>query len=467
MANELTTVASDYLGRTSDGSLIASAVQAKKAPAKGKKRAPTARESQASKRQRTVSVKDDMTVTKAGPATATEQSAPLKPNQKKKRAGGKATKSVNLVSTSLDEPASTAVKSIPVFAQATSMDALDTTSIRTSFDLAKANGGSGTLYRRPSCAVSLSNSVECAKPLWDVQIVNPRGQAPNKPSRRGPSSLQAVDESLVFDAPLQLDDDSPYVQNAEARHSDAEFDDVEDADLERVADAIEEETNLARPATPNKRERKLNMRDVDEDEDYGGALVSRKDRQILGRAERWSTRGSRTDDQAENLKKVAENKIRPIVRQSFPSPVLDRSPIHGASKSGVLRTCFRVGEALTAGSHGVRTGNSTVIELYARVTASWREPAPGRKQHFIFKDLYHDRPPHLEGTFELWDQAALWDLDSKPFLSANEQGTMCRVIARMKREGGQKWRLEVLSIWQASWDDIEFVAGIYAGSTEE
>lgn len=100
------------------------------------------------------------------------------------------------------------------------------------------------------------------------------------------------------------------------------------------------------------------------------------------------------------------------------------------------------------------------------MTSSWREPAPGRKQHFVFKDLYHDRQPHLEGTFELWGQAPLWDLDSKPLLLADTQGTMCRVIARMRRDG-QKWRLEVLSIWEASWEDIDFVAGIYAGSVQK
>jgi len=31
----------------------------------------------------------------------------------------------------------------------------------------------------------------------------------------------------------------------------------------------------------------------------------------------------------------------------------------------------------------------------------------------------------------------------------------------MKRDG-TKWRLEILSIWQADWEDVEHVAGIYA-----
>jgi hypothetical protein len=247
--------------------------------------------------------------------------------------------------------------------------------------------------------------------------------------------------------------------------SEEDFDDIEPADLEELADAMEE-IAPARPATPNRRERKQNMRDVEENEDYGGALVSSTDRKILGESENeslWSC-DLFVDKQPEDLKKIAESSIKPIVRQAFPNPVLDRSPIHGASKGVALRTCFRVGEAMVAGTQSIRNGTNTVIELYARVSSSWREPSPGRKQHFVFKDLYHDRPPHLEGTYELWGQAPLWELDSKPFLSATEQGIMCRAIARMRREG-QKWRLEVLSIWEASWEDINYVAGIYDGNT--
>lgn len=155
-----------------------------------------------------------------------------------------------------------------------------------------------------------------------------------------------------------------------------------------------------------------------------------------------------------------DNVPKPIVRKPFPPSILDRSPIFGASQGVVLRTCFRVGEALVTGSHAVRNGKDVVIELYARVTSSWREPSPGRKQYMIFKDLYHDNPPYLEGTFELWQQSQLWDLDSKVMLeSSNGAGVMCRAIARMRRDG-QKWRLEVLSVWEASWDDINFAVGI-------
>lgn len=153
-----------------------------------------------------------------------------------------------------------------------------------------------------------------------------------------------------------------------------------------------------------------------------------------------------------------------MVRAPFPVPVFDRSPIFGASNTTTLRVCFRVGEALNVGCQAVRLNKDVVLELHARITASWREPNPSRKQHFLIKDLYHDNPPHLNGTFELWNQSKLWEFDSTPFLSKHSEGTMCRMIARMKRDG-TKWRLEILSIWQASWEDVEHVAGIYARPT--
>ena len=160
--------------------------------------------------------------------------------------------------------------------------------------------------------------------------------------------------------------------------------------------------------------------------------------------------------------KKNEGSRNPIARTTFPPAVLDRSSLCGASNAVVLRTCFRVGEALNTGCQAVRKNKHVVLELYARVTASWRDARPSRKQHFVIKDLYHDNSPHLNGTFELWDQSALWELDSKPFLTAGPAGVMCRMISRMKRDG-TKWRLEILSIWQADWEGIEQVAGIYAG----
>lgn len=74
----------------------------------------------------------------------------------------------------------------------------------------------------------------------------------------------------------------------------------------------------------------------------------------------------------------------------------------------------------------------------------------------------------MEGTCELGSQTKLWELDTRAFLGVEDrkEGVKCRAIARMKMvEGcdgrGKGWRLEVLSIREAGWEDVEFVAGIY------
>lgn len=113
------------------------------------------------------------------------------------------------------------------------------------------------------------------------------------------------------------------------------------------------------------------------------------------------------------------------------------------------------------GAQAVRCNKNIILEIYARVTSSWREAAPGRKQHFVLKDMYHVNPPHLEGSYELWHQTRLWELDSKAFLVPRKEGIMCRAIAKMKRVERQ-WKLEILSIWEAGWEDVEYAAGIYA-----
>lgn len=97
------------------------------------------------------------------------------------------------------------------------------------------------------------------------------------------------------------------------------------------------------------------------------------------------------------------------------------------------------------------------------MTSSWREE---KKQHFVFKDMYHDKPPFLDGTYELWDQATLWDFDSGVFLGPVEISLRCRVIGKMRRDG-QKWRLEILSVWEADASDIDFAAGIYADDAKK
>lgn len=231
-------------------------------------------------------------------------------------------------------------------------------------------------------------------------------------------------------------------------HIDTDYtvsDDSNDTKMTKLANSTEDMATRSVPALRTRAPEK-NIRAVAADYDYDGGLLLEAERRLL--AERYSQ---------------SERSIgrQPIVRQPFPPPVRDRSPIFGVASHTLLRTCFRVGEALNAGCRAVRTNKPSVLllELYARVTRSWRE---GNLQHFVFCDLYHDRPPHVVGTYELWDQSRLWELDSRAFLAAGEgsKSVMCRAMARMRRDGAG-WRLEVMGIWEAGWDDVDFVAGIY------
>ncbi|KAL8657021.1 MAG: hypothetical protein Q9226_002327 [Calogaya cf. arnoldii] len=152
----------------------------------------------------------------------------------------------------------------------------------------------------------------------------------------------------------------------------------------------------------------------------------------------------------------------PFIRPVFPDPIRDRSPVLGLSSRTLLRTCFRIGEALNAGSTALRTRKDAVIELYARVNYSER-PAGSVKQHFHFADIFSpEKPPFLKGTYGLWKGVGLWDLDSKVFLGEKGKGKMARVVGRIGRE--EKTRgleMTVLSIWEVDWEDVGICKGHY------
>lgn len=153
--------------------------------------------------------------------------------------------------------------------------------------------------------------------------------------------------------------------------------------------------------------------------------------------------------------------LEPFVRPPFPKRVHDRSPIFGISSSGALRTCFRIGEALNAASAALRTGTDVIIELFARVSASTREQA-GYKQRIEFADIFHsERPPFLSGTYDLWKDGGRWEEESRVFLDEYGTGKICRAVGRLKKDKDTKmWKMAVLNIQQASWDDVAWVKGI-------
>jgi hypothetical protein len=154
----------------------------------------------------------------------------------------------------------------------------------------------------------------------------------------------------------------------------------------------------------------------------------------------------------------------PISRPPFPRLVRDRSPIHGVSATMNLRTCFRIGEALNSGVFAVNNNKDIIIELYARVVSSYREDG-GYRQYFVFADLFHDRPPFLNGEYDLWNGSTLWEFDSQRFLGSQDpmKEKLCRCVGRVKKDE-RVFKFTVLNIWEASWDDVKHVKGIVCGS---
>jgi len=150
----------------------------------------------------------------------------------------------------------------------------------------------------------------------------------------------------------------------------------------------------------------------------------------------------------------------PFARPSFPTKILDRSPILGLSSSPLLRTCFRIGEALNAATVASHTNLDPLIELYARVTYSQRV---GVEQFFQFADLFRsERAPFLNGSYVGWKSVDLWDCDSKYFLGESGKGKIARCVGKLKRDEKKRgsWKMVVFSIWEASWDDVGYVKGI-------
>ncbi|KAF9697750.1 hypothetical protein EKO04_004484 [Ascochyta lentis] len=157
------------------------------------------------------------------------------------------------------------------------------------------------------------------------------------------------------------------------------------------------------------------------------------------------------------LASTSDEPRKPIVRPAFPAAVRDRSPVVGLSSSTVLRTCFRVGEAINQSCQANKNGNSILIELYTRVLYSERDDL---QQRFTFCDLFHTKPPYIQAVYgaAIWKSVELFEYDSARLL---QQGRICRCMGTMKRDG-KDWIMTVLNVWEATWDDVEWVEGIVA-----
>ncbi|KAF8420176.1 hypothetical protein EV426DRAFT_701732 [Tirmania nivea] len=165
-----------------------------------------------------------------------------------------------------------------------------------------------------------------------------------------------------------------------------------------------------------------------------------------------------------------EERQKPFVRPPLPEPVKERSPIEGLNTKTMMRVCFRVGEAIRFSNMDRLSGgwgeSEILTELFARVTFSERI---GMKQNIQFGDIYHDHPPFLSGSYNLFRACSLWDEDSADLLGEQGKGKMVRVVGKVKKvgvgmqEGMHGYWMEVLSVWECVWEDVERARGVVCG----
>lgn len=160
--------------------------------------------------------------------------------------------------------------------------------------------------------------------------------------------------------------------------------------------------------------------------------------------------------------------LPPFVRPPLPPKLCDRPVIVGVASDSLLRICFRIGELLNLNAQCQRAGQQATFELFARVTYSNREEG-AKTQHFQFKDLFSNCQPYPTGTLKNWRLNSMEDYQAKLFLEGKDR--MCRVIVRMKKEQQHRvalgWVLDILSIRETSWDEVQWVRRIIARDDPE
>lgn len=152
--------------------------------------------------------------------------------------------------------------------------------------------------------------------------------------------------------------------------------------------------------------------------------------------------------------------LKPFARPDFPGLVADRCPIVGVSAQNFLRVCFRIGEMFKEGSRCRALKQDAVIELFAKVTFSSREPGT-MKQHFQFADLWHDRPPFPNGLLLNYMSSDLAETESRVFVGAKEH-LMARCIGRLRRDRKHVtgWLLDIINVRPTDWEEIKWTKRI-------
>lgn len=158
--------------------------------------------------------------------------------------------------------------------------------------------------------------------------------------------------------------------------------------------------------------------------------------------------------------------LTPFARPKFPPLVQDRCPVNGLSSQTILRVCFRIGEMLREGGRCNALGQDAIVELFARVNFSSREPGT-TKQHFQFADLFHDRPPFAKGILANFKTTGLAESESKVFIESSET-LMTRCLGRLKKDvKNGSWLLHIINVRVTDWEEIRWTKRIVCGEREE
>lgn len=84
-------------------------------------------------------------------------------------------------------------------------------------------------------------------------------------------------------------------------------------------------------------------------------------------------------------------------------------------------------------------------------------------------DIFHDKPPFLNGLYELAKACEIWDKRSEVFLGDAGKGKMARAIGRMKKrnrgDGTPSFVIQISGIRETNWEDVDWLRGIICGRT--
>lgn len=153
-------------------------------------------------------------------------------------------------------------------------------------------------------------------------------------------------------------------------------------------------------------------------------------------------------------------------RLKFPPLVINNnSPIIGISSNNCLRTCFHIQEVINEAERFMRLNTAPVIELFARTVYSYREPRTTR-QKFNFSDLWHAKPPFLDGILLNFKATKMIEKESRLFTETYSKPYLARILATPKRvivedimsqdttSTASSWSLHIISIRKTDFEEI-------------